>query len=169
VAQTESREGSYSIDSKFLEHHIKAEHDPQAALVLLEVAAEQLASGAPLTDDVREYLLRAIQVVLAACMAPREGDTDPGKQVLEALGLKVHHRRRKVDRDAVGREVAEAIASGASKNQRQAVRAAAQKFRVSQTTAWECHREFLALEEAFKRLREHESEMHLEEQTPTQG
>lgn len=159
MALAKPLEGSYVVDLEFLEQTLKLAHDREASQALLRLAAEQLESRRPLTDDVREYLRNAIKVLLNAIQDSKVGRVDPGKQVLVALGIKARHRRRTVDRSAVGAEIALELTTGASKNQRQARSAVAKRYGISTTTAWACYQEHLGERENFRHIREIEQRL----------
>jgi hypothetical protein len=159
VALTKPLEAPYVVDLDFLEHTLRLSHNSEASKALLRLAAKQLESRRPLTDDVREYLSNAVKVLLNAVEDSTAGRVDAGKQVLESLGIKAHHRRRTVDRSAIGAEIAMELTTGASKNQSQARSSVAKKYGISPTTAWKCYREYLCEQANFQRVREIEKRL----------
>jgi len=144
---SESANKGYEVDENFHKASLKADGPAR-----LSLAIEQLESRAPLKDNVRDYLVDALKVILSAWQDKTVGHVDAGKRALAALGLRQTHRPRAADYNEVAEAVEQELPKGTSKSRNQAILKVAKQYRISPTTAWNYYQEKLQVDRDFRRV-----------------
>jgi hypothetical protein len=140
---------TYLVNIDFLNLSLRIDFDHGAGLQLIQIAIEELKQKEQISDNVKEYLIRALQTLLDTAQSDKGRKIHPGKAVCDALGYRRHSMRTKMDYAVVGAEVEHELSTNNDTPLDAIYLKIGKKFGISKATARNYHQKKLEDQKLF--------------------